>query len=198
MRNDSDSHTPASRERRAGTAIRIGTTADIDTLAAIDLDASTLFERAGLHLDSGSERELMLAERKRWLTCLAAGTVLIAVEPSGADVGFAAVGMRDGEPYLDQLSVRVSSMGRCIGTTLLYASMTMAMNAGGQALWLTTYNHLSWNRPYYERHGFVLAAPEQCGRELRSELLFERRLLPSPEQRIVMRRSLPVEPPWRT
>lgn len=190
MRNGHDPHAPGSRADHRGITIRTGSTADIDTLAAIDLDASTLFDRAGLHLDPRSERELSVAERERWLACLAAGTVLIAASRSGEDVGFAAVGMRDGEPYLDQLSVRVSSMGRRIGTTLLYASMTVAMNGGGRLLWLTTYNHLSWNRPYYERHGFVLVSPEQCGEELRRELLFERRLLPGPEQRVVMRKDL--------
>ena len=175
-------------------AIRIGLTADIDILAGIDHDACTLFVRAGLDLDLPTEHEVTLAERERWLTCLAAGTVLIAVDRTGADVGFAAVGLRDAEQFLDQLSVRVSSMGQGIGTALLRASMRMAMNRGGQALWLTTYNHLSWNRPYYERHGFVLVSPEQCGEELRSELAFERRCLPRPEQRVVMRKNLGARP----
>ena len=172
--------------------IRIGSAADIDILADIDRDASVLFERAGLQLDAESEHRVAMAERKRWLTCLEAGTVLIAVGSSGEDVGFAAVGTRDGEPYLDQLSVRVSSMRRCIGTGLLYASMSMARDGGGQSLWLTTYNHLSWNRPYYERHGFVLVVPEQCGEELRGELSFERRWLPSPAERVIMRKALPL------
>jgi GNAT superfamily N-acetyltransferase len=172
------------------TEIRIGSTADIDILADIDLDASTLFERAGLRLASSNKHEVTMAERRRWLECLAAGTVLIAVDGSGADVGFAAVGIMDGDPYLDQLSVRVSSMRQHIGTELLYAAMKVAMERGGKALWLTTYSHLSWNRPYYERHGFVLVAPEQCGEELRRELSFECRLLPSPEERVVMCKDL--------
>jgi GNAT superfamily N-acetyltransferase len=174
----------------ADVAIQIGTTADIETIAAIDLDASVLFERAGLHLESLNGREVALAERTRWLECLAAGTVLIAVDHSGEDVGFAAIGVRDNEPYLDQLSVRVCCMRQRIGTTLLLAAMRIAVAEGGKALWLTTYNHLSWNRPYYERHGFALVSPERCGDELRSELSFERRFLPMPEERVVMRKNL--------
>jgi len=81
-------------------------------------------------------------------------------------------------------------MRRRIGTQLLYASMKVATDRGGQSLWLTTYNHLSWNRPYYERHGFVLVSPGECGDELRSEVLFERRFLPRPEERVVMRKHL--------
>jgi GNAT superfamily N-acetyltransferase len=174
-------------------AIRIGSTADIDTLADIDRDACALFERAGLQLALPNEHEVSMTERKRWLACLAAGTVLIAVAPSGQDIGFAAVGKRDDEPFLDQLSVRVTSMRRRIGTGLLLASIEMARDGGGQTLWLTTYNHLSWNRPYYERHGFVLVSPEQCGEELRCELSFERRLLPMPEERVVMKKYLAAQ-----
>ena len=174
----------------AGIAIRSGSIRDIDILADIDLDASVLFERAGLRLDFPNEHEVTMAERKRWLRCLSAGTVLVAVDRSGLDVGFAAVGMRDAQPYLDQLSVRMSSMGQGIGTELLCGSMRMAMEGGSKALWLTTYSHLSWNRPYYERHGFVIVSPEQCGAELRCELSFERRLLPRPDERVVMRKDL--------
>jgi hypothetical protein len=177
----------------ADLTIRLGSTGDIHILADIDLDACVLYERAGLELDLQSEQEVARAERKRWLRCLAAGAVLIAVGPSGEDVGFAAVGMKDGEPYLDQLSVRMSSMRKGIGTGLLCASVRMAMGGGGQVLWLTTYNHLSWNRPYYERHGFVVISPEQCGEELKGELSFERRWLPRPEERVIMRKHLAAQ-----
>jgi GNAT superfamily N-acetyltransferase len=146
--------------------------------------------QAGLRLDSQNNREVENAERSRWAQCLSAGTVQIAVSPSGRDVGFAALGLRDGVPFLDQLSVRLNSMQQGIGTVLLNGSIQMAERAGGRAIWLTTYNHLSWNRPYYERHGFAVVALEECGEELRSELLFERRFLPCPQERVVMRREL--------
>lgn len=175
-------------------SMRIGAPADLDLLADIDRDACTLFERAGLDLDAPDQREVTLAERRRWLECLQERTVLIAVDRSGVDVGFAALGSRDGQPYLDQLSVRAGSMRRGIGTELLLAAMKMAARQGGRTLWLTTYNHLSWNRPYYERHGFVLVSPDQCGEGLRCELAFERRWLPRPEERVVMRIELPRGP----
>ncbi len=176
--------------RRADFAVRKGSARDIDILLDIDDDASALFERAGLRLDINSLREVATAERSRWLRCLAAGTALIALDSSGEEVGFAAVGLRDSEPYLDQLSVRMSAMGHGIGTALLHASIRLAEEAGGRALWLTTYSHLSWNRPFYERHGFVVVSSEQCGEELQRELLFERRLLPQPGERVVMLRDL--------
>jgi len=72
------------RHVTSGTAatLRIGSPADLEVLAAIDLDASVLFERAGLHFDSSSQHEVAMAERRRWLECLTAGTVLIAVDPA--------------------------------------------------------------------------------------------------------------------
>ena len=170
--------------------IRTALIQDIELLLDIDNDASTLFEKADLRLDAARDLEVTLAARQRWMKCLAAGTVFIAVDQSGEAKGFAAVGARDAAPYLDQLSVRTRFMGQGIGTELLYAAMTVAMQAGGHVLWLTTYSHLSWNRPYYERHGFAVIPAEQCGEQLQAELHFERRLLPDPQHRVAMRRQL--------
>ena len=175
---------------RAGCAIRAGFPFDIEILNEIDVDAGMLFDRAGLCLDFEKDHEFALAERNRWLRCLAEGTVLIAVDHSHQDVGFAAVGLLDGEPYLDQLSVRLRSMGRGIGTELLDCSERLMRRAGGGALWLTTYSHLSWNRPFYERRGFVVVPPGQVGVELTRELHYQQRWLPMPEQRVVMRKDI--------
>ena len=41
-----------------------------------------------------------------------------------------------------------------VGTALLDASEQMARASGARSLWLTTYRHLPWNRPFYERAGF--------------------------------------------
>jgi GNAT superfamily N-acetyltransferase len=170
--------------------LRSGLMREIDLLVDIDNDASLLFEQAGLRLDAERDRQITLAARERWLKCLSAGSVLLIEDDSGQPVAFAAVGARDGEPFLDQLSVRMNFMRQGMGSALLYASMKIAMQARGRALWLTTYQHLSWNRPYYERHGFVTVEGEHCGPQLRDELSFERRLMPDPEHRIVMRREL--------
>ena len=31
--------------------------------------------------------------------------------------------------------------------------------AGGEPLWVTTYGHIPWDRPFYERHGFLAVPP---------------------------------------
>ena len=168
---------------------RVGTPADIDTLSEIDLDASELFVRAGLDVELPNHHEFAVAERERWLQSLRAGNALLAIDASGRALGFAARAARDGEPYLDQLSVRQSSMRQGIGRALLDASEDWARAVGGHALWLTTYRHLPWNRPFYERRGFVVMAEAQCGPEMVAELEYERRWLPAPAERIAMKKD---------
>ena len=170
-------------------SFRLGTAADLETLRDIDTDASSLFEEAGLFLDLPETHEFSLAERRRWQECLAARTTLIAVDPAMGPIGFAAVGRRDGRAYLAQLSVRRYFMGLGIGGALLESAAGLA-SGFAQELWLTTYAHLAWNRPFYERHRFVVMPPDDCGAELLEEHRTETKWLPFPEQRVVMRRHL--------
>jgi hypothetical protein len=65
-------------------------------------------------------------------------------------------------------------------------AISLCRQRGEQELWLTTYSHVPWNRPFYERIGFELAAAQQCGPELCETLQEQRRHLPEPEQRIAM------------
>jgi GNAT superfamily N-acetyltransferase len=170
--------------------IHVGLASDIDTLCEIDLDASRLFEYAGLELNLPENHDFFRIERNRWVESLASGSALLAVGPDNRIMGFAASGLRDHEPYLDQLSVRSECMRMGIGTALLAAAGKLALQRGGRALWLTTYGHLPWNRPFYERAGFSVSPESTWGPEILREATYERRWLPCPEHRIVMRKPL--------
>jgi GNAT superfamily N-acetyltransferase len=130
--------------------------------------------------------------RTDWLQSLVAGRTLMAVSSDGTPAGFAASALRDAEPYLDQLSVATRFMRLGIGRSLLRAAERAAQRGGARALWLTTYAHLPWNRPFYERAGFVVVPEAGCGPEMLQIVAYERRWLPCPEQRIVMRKELPA------
>ena len=171
-------------------AIRTGSVADIDTLCAIDLETVPLFARAGLEIELADDHEYSRRERAAWLKCLAAQKTLLAVDEADRILGFAALSELDGEPYLEQLSVRMEAMRRGIGTALLAAAIGKAKEGGGHALWLTTYAHLPWNKPFYEQNGFTLVPAGEYGEGLAREIEFQRRWLPQPEQRVVMRRPL--------
>jgi len=173
-----------------GILFRLGETADLQALCEIDLDAGELFERAGLTLSLPDDHKYSVAERARWLRCLKARTTIIATDMRGRAVGFAAVDRLDGEPYLEQLSVRASYMRRGIGSALIHSALDIAHLGSAATIWLTTYAHLPWNRPFYEKHAFSLVPTHHCGPGVRRELEEQRRWLPRPQERIAMRKQL--------
>lgn len=128
-----------------------------------------------------------LAEESRWAQAIEQQGAYVAVDSPQKPLGFIALGLVDGEAYLDQISVHPASMRQGIGTSLLSQAISWS---GARRLWLTTYAHLSWNRPYYELHGFVVVAECELGPELSSIIQAQRSALPEPEQRIAM-----VRPP---
>ena len=170
--------------------LRSGVFGDLDMLGDIDADAGAIFESAGLFLDLPETHEFPMAERRRWRECLAARNTLIAVHSESGPIGFAAIARKDGNAYLAQLSVRQRCMRRGIGGALLEAAAEMSLACGARALWLTTYNHLPWNRPFYERHDFVVMPEIACGPELLAEHAIEKKWLPLPHERVVMCRIL--------
>lgn len=180
----------AIREEGASWSIRLALPSDHSALNSIDDDAAQLFGAHGVHIDLPPEHPFVRDESARWLRSVKLGRAFVAVDAGGAALGFAALDVVDGEPYLDQLSVRPSAMRGGIGGSLLARSVAWAQAFGASRLWLTTYAHLAFNRPYYERHGFVVVPDAQCGPGLRHHLDEQRRALPAPEQRVAMRRAL--------
>lgn len=163
---------------------------DIDALRDIDDDACALYAAHGLQVDLPPDHPFAREELARWLRASELGSVFLAVDGSGTGVGFAALELVDGEPYLDQLSVRVAAMRRGIGSHLLARAADWARAVGGSALWLTTYAHLPFNQPYYARRGFVVVPESACSAGLRHHLHEQRCHLPAPNQRVAMRRLL--------
>jgi GNAT superfamily N-acetyltransferase len=168
--------------------IRPASPAEIDELKSIDDDAGGLFEAAGLHLDLPPDHPFTRAERACWLRCAEAGNALLAEEVDGRTVGLLVMDRIDGAPYLEQLSVRMRAQGRGLGRRLLARAIEWAP---GEDLWLTTYGHLAWNRPFYERHGFVVVPEPECPPGMVAILEDQRHWLPAPDQRIAMRLMSP-------
>lgn len=91
----------------------------------------------------------------------------------------------DGHPFLDQVSVLRSAMRHGIGRMLVEHALKWSARQG--ELWLTTYDHVPWNGPWYERLGFRRMPEAEHGPELRRTFEAERAALPAPEHRIAMR-----------
>lgn len=169
--------------------------ADMPDVVRIDDDATTLYAEVGLHFALHSKHPFAIDEQRRWRSASERGSLFFAVGAEGKRLGFASLDVLDGEPYLDQLSVLRSAMRRGVGRFLLGHAIDWTATRGDPRLWLTTYAHLGWNRPFYERAGFVVVPEERCGPAVRHHLAEQRRYLPAPLERVAMCRSLRVDPP---
>jgi GNAT superfamily N-acetyltransferase len=169
--------------------IRSALADELDLLRAIDDDATALYAEHGISVLLPEDHVFARAELERWRRAAELGRALLAVDDQGQGVGFAVLDHVDGEPYLDQLSVRVRAMRRGIGGQLLTRAAAWARSEGAPALWLTTYDHVPFNRPYYERHGYVCVPETACVPGIRRHLDEQRRHLPAPAHRVAMRRA---------
>src|SRR5262249_19175010 len=132
---------------------------ELAELVSIDDDACALYAQAGLPFELAADHPFARAEYDRWQRAAAAGLAFLAGPPGASPVAMLALGQVGGASHVDQLSVRVGSMRRGIGSALLRRAIQWA--AAGP-LWLTTYAHLAWNRPFYERNGFEVVPDERC------------------------------------
>ena len=162
--------------------------ADIDTLVRIDEEAEPLFRSVGIVFSGPQVQAFAAVERARWLRACDRGLAQLIIDLNDRPVAFSVFGHVDGRPYLDQLSVVADSMRRGLGRALLAHAYEWA--APHRELWLTTYAHVPWNGPMYERAGFVRVGEAACGPGMRAILDEQRSALPAPEQRIAMVRRV--------
>ena len=87
------------------------------------------------------------------------GFILVAVEPSDLEVGFAHVGEVRGFAHLEQLSVLPNRGRRGIGRQLLMEIMRLAKQRGHQRITLRTFRDVPWKGPFYKTYGFTEEAP---------------------------------------
>ena len=170
-------------------SIRLGraSPAQIDLLRDIDDDAGLLFSEAGFSFTSPALAAYIAAERARWLSASEQGRVELALDSAGQALGFVALAFVDGAPYLEQLSVRRRWMRHGVGRVLLARAVAWSEALGD--LWLTTYAHVPWNGPLYQRWGFERVQERRCGPGIQALLSEQRGALPDPEQRIAMVRA---------
>jgi GNAT superfamily N-acetyltransferase len=162
---------------------------ELELVVAIDDDASHLFESADLDFSGlHPSHPFVVREHDRWAAALAGGRLFVACGEDARPIGFASLGTVAGDAHLDQLAVVRACMRRGVGAALV--AHAIAWSRGHRAIWLTTYAHVPWNRPYYERGGFSVVAPPEQPHEIHEILAIERGALPAPEQRVAMRRHL--------
>lgn len=159
--------------------IRPGRIEDLPIGIEIDEDAVEAYRAIGLPFDFTDDHPFAKMERARWERC-----TLLFAWTEGKPVGFMALGHADGKPHLEQLSVRRAYMRRGIGTKLLERAIAWSVRAG--ELWITTYDHVPWNAPWYARHGFVAVEEKDAPAEIRAVLESARTAVPQSEHQIAM------------
>lgn len=163
----------------AATLIREGSIDDLDLGVEIDDDASEAYREIGLPFDWSSDHPFAQMELERWRHCR-----LVFARVDDRDVDFLALGHADGKPHLEQLAVRRAFMQRGIGTALLRHAIDWSRTDG--ELWITTYEHVAWNAPWYARFGFVAVPDGAAPREIRDVLAAARAVLPEGNRQIAM------------
>jgi GNAT superfamily N-acetyltransferase len=165
------------------TTLRLARPEELPAMLAIDDATRSLFATADLYFSQDPNDAFTQAEAEQWGRAIARGLARVALDEAGTVIGFITLALVDGAPYVDQLSVHPTAMRRGIGTRLLRVGIDWA---GARPLWLTTYAHLPWNAPYYERFGFTVVDKSACGPQLRSMIDLQLASLPLPEKRVVM------------
>jgi GNAT superfamily N-acetyltransferase len=116
----------------------------------------------------------------------AAGRSYVALDERGGVCGFVLVEVVDGNAHVEEIAVDPFDQGTGVGTELLEA---VVLRSGFEVVTLTTFRDVPWNRPFYERRGFVVVPSASCGPELTAKVASEAAHGLDPSIRVVMCRG---------
>lgn len=112
----------------------------------------------------------------------------VAVNATDQPVGFLMAEIVDDTLHVSEMSVHPDHSRRGLGATLLRHVLLVAEHFGHHAVSLTTFSHVPWNAPFYQRQGFVVLPDDECGPGLRALLAQERAR--GLHHRVAMRRQV--------
>ena len=162
-----------------------------------DLVRLPVIELAAAQLLRGRAPESILVETTSHgdlLRALREGHLWVVLTDDSA-VGFAHVEVIDtNAAHLAEIDVLPEHGRRGLGTRLVMHVCRWAALAGYDAVTLTTFRDVPWNRPFYERLGFRDVPPPELSPALRAVVQDETRRGLDPASRVVMRRpSGPID-----
>ena len=167
-------------------SIRQARSTDIPLLEYVERSAAEIYRTVGLdHLLDGATVDPNL------LAYMAiSNTLLVAVNRWDQPIGFIGGQNIVGNFHIIELSVAQSHQGKGVGKALMSAIYDQARREGYRALTLTTFRHLPWNGPWYQRLGFGEVIASDWGREYEEILDHEAQNGLDTKQRCVM--ALPL------
>ena len=145
----------------AGYEIRLARGADILSLPAVELEATTLFSayREELGVKSLTLDQVNCLEPFR--AAQEAGRLWVAVDSQHQPVAFALVVTIDGLAHLDELDVLPAHGRKGLGSALLETVCEWARSSGYPGVTLSTFRDVPWNAPFYARRGFRVFRTEE-------------------------------------
>lgn len=165
--------------------IRLAESDDLALLPAIERAAGQRFHSIGMAdvaNDNGSGVEDFRAANE-------AGRLWVA-EYDERVCGFLVASIIDGDGHIDEVSVHPDAAGRRLGSELITMFLAWCAACEFEAATLTTFANVPWNRPYYERLGFLVVPPEAWSSAMTSQVEQETRAGLDPSLRVVMRYPL--------
>ncbi|PAY23844.1 GNAT family N-acetyltransferase [Dietzia natronolimnaea] len=141
------------------TTYRIRPAREIDLIVLQDIERSAGAPFADMGMTSVAEDDPPSIDSLREF--VQNGRAWVSTDGSDRPVAYLLADVVDGNAHLGQVSVHSEVMRRGIGTALLNHMIGWAREHRLPAVTLTTYTHVPWNGPYYERHGFRYLAEHE-------------------------------------
>jgi GNAT superfamily N-acetyltransferase len=118
------------------------------------------------------------------------GLLLVALGEGGRPVGYALTSLVDRALHLAQMDVHPDHQQRGIGSRMLEEVVRLAQELQCEAVMLTTFRHIPWNGPWYQRFGFTICDGDGTPLFLEEILEKEAAMGLDPAQRVAMIRAL--------
>ncbi len=142
----------------------------IPELNSIELAAATIFPPGLIpeHIltDRIPQNVLLTAQQEKMLW--------VAVDTSDFPVGYLLLQVVDGLPLLAQLDVHPLHGRKGLGTALIAHGIMQVQKMGFPDLYLTTFSHVRWNAPFYEKLGFKIVNEQELPKSIAGILHEER------------------------
>lgn len=161
----------------------------IAALNAIELAAAAIFP-------PGSIPEAVLADRVPLAVLKTAqkeNLLWVAVDADDIPVGYLLLEIMEGLPLLAQLDVHPLHGRKGLGTALIAHGIMQLREMGFAEAFLTTFSHVPWNAPFYQRLGFSILDERDIHESLAAILRAERAR--GLRQRVAMRLAVVPDSP---
>lgn len=163
---------------------------ELGRLQEIEVSAGRAFADIGMP-EIARDEPLPVEELDRYRR---AGLAWVVSDPGDCPVGYLIAEVVDAALHVEQVSVDPEWAHRRLGRALLERAACEAQTRGLPALTLTTFEHVPWNAPYYERCGFRILQVQDWTPGLRAIREHEASLGLDRWPRVCMRRDLTTSP----